>query len=130
MIHCLFVAKGSLNDYARIVLLAAAVELMRSERASKQFKADQCEGRVRTEFRTCVLGGISGVKFAAVIESEHGTAKIEYLVEPRDLNEGINRAAQEAVESGEGSWTDIPIRFTDDDLRAFHAVPPRDAYVN
>ena len=83
-LSCLMVAGISLTDDLREIFYQAAKLLAEKGRTSVPLKQDDCEGQLKTDFRTVCLGSLAGIRFEAVLETETGTGKAVFII-PEDV---------------------------------------------
>lgn len=83
-IHCLMVSGVSLTPLMAQILFDAVCLMLREGRGAKRIKDPEIEGEVRTEFEEGLLGTISGVRFTAIVETEMGKGRVNYLARPID----------------------------------------------
>lgn len=118
---CLSVEKGpgTISDEVRNALKAAACDLHLKKWDEMRIENDIISGIIKTEWKTYMVGGRSGVLFRAQIDCEDGTDyKINFLFHEDDLERGAEIIRQ--MEEGESdNWQDSPVRFPVPELYRF-----------
>jgi len=90
-IYCLQTGGYYLSIETRDLLMFTAMYMIRDKCERRTFKAADCEGEIKTFFEPTDMGGISGYKFVAVIETDVGKRAIIFLVRARDY-EGLEKS--------------------------------------
>ncbi len=94
----MFAGRG-LTDEMRSLLYTEAYALAKKFRRKKKVRHDRFEGTVRTEYKYGLLGEIGGIIFHAVVESDAGTTKVDFLVTSADLPQ---------IPPEDGIWASAP----------------------
>lgn len=69
-----------LPDHLKQYLLREATEMYLEKDDIRRVKLEDLEGTIRTEGKTAVLGGFSGIEFYGAIEHQYGKDDISFLV--------------------------------------------------
>lgn len=83
-IYCLIVKGGFLTDEMRNELFDEAQEMLKIGRKKRKIKSHEMEGEIRTRFKISCLFGFAGIIFYALIETDKGIIKIDYVIRPTD----------------------------------------------
>ena len=85
-----------LSNAASEELMRIARRMARADSRESHIRMDDAEGYISTAFKHATMGGLSGMIFDAVLETERGTTDVRYLVRTVDL----------ASDEETGEWTE------------------------
>ncbi len=80
MLYCLIVTGFPLDTGTCQALYEGARKLYASGSEKVKLKGDAFEGRLTSKRRDSVLGGIAGALFEAILETDIGTTKAEFII--------------------------------------------------
>lgn len=118
---CLSVEKGPgmVSDEVRNALISAACDLHLKKWDETRIENEIISGIIKTEWKTYVVGGRSGVLFRAQVDCEDGNDyQINFLFHEDDLKRGAEVIRQMEKERGE-AWDDIPAPIPCSELYRF-----------
>jgi len=85
-IFCLMASGIRLSEEACDSLFFIALTMFNEKTRRRTFKAVDCEGEIKTDFRHAAMGDISGMVFEAKVEVGIGPKKtVRYIVRTNDL---------------------------------------------
>jgi hypothetical protein len=91
-VYCLMFSGPGLTDNIRNILFDTAQEMVRKNKKKQKVEGENFEGQVTTLNKVIVNGGVTGMLFNAMIETEKASRVVSYMIRPTDLR------------SQDGSW--------------------------
>ena len=101
-VYCLMCVGGSLCDDIRDALFDTAQDMIYKQKPRWRLKRREFEGEVTTKGKTACIGGLSGIVFYGIIETEKRKIKISYIVRRSDL-----RTFKDDMDWCPASWADL-----------------------
>lgn len=83
-----------------MVLFKASKRMFHKGTDRENIREDDCEGFVKTEYKTVILGCATGIKFVAKLETESGTAIVAFFIPEDELNFDGADAEYESMDLG------------------------------
>lgn len=101
---------GLLSDEERNTLKAAACLLALDTKDENSFVTRTAEGTVKTEWKSYVIGGRSGILFRAQFDTEtQKDCQVNFLLSKKDLERGAE-ILRELEEGGGDEWDTVSSR--------------------
>lgn len=101
-VYCLMCVGGSLSDDIRSALFDTAQDMIEKKKPRWRLKRREFEGEVKTRGKVACIGGLSGIVFYAIVETEERKFKISYIVRRSDL-----RTFKDDMEWSGAAWADL-----------------------
>jgi hypothetical protein len=96
---CLVSKGGYLNEEDRMFLSLAGCDMAQKGQIHRKIKDDGIIGDIFTNFKSAVIGSISGVVFEAEITTPKGDIRVRYIVSKSDL-----RKNKSELSADNGRW--------------------------
>ena len=100
---CVMTSGMPLTEEVRTALLLVGRDLLQAGDEMRIFRAADCEGGVSTEYKYAMLGTFGGVLLDAHVESDRGTTRVRFLLDPATVADirgdgfWVNSARPEAI---------------------------------
>jgi len=98
---------GIIDDNVRSALKMAACDLHLKGCDQMHIISDVCDGIIKTDWETHIIGMRSGVLFRSQIEGPNGEYMVNFLLNSDDLRRGAN-ILREMIDRGELIWVKHP----------------------